>query len=246
MTVTAPMQQHDVQHTQLNDLMVPRTAFTGLTASQLEAAAGAAESDNNVAWVADVAASSSGESVRWSVAFTRHSNDWCVGTMTRVCTVQVWQCWGSRACYRGCGSGVTTYSQVTFTVWCAGHPSRTCARSLHESCSAHAGRDLACCIAAKAKRAAVHLLAATSLEQPHTPNSSGTSSRGQRGGKPRRSPQASLKRRGRRPADKSAFQRDIEVRFTAGSLLDWSSVPDHGLLRTSSTVHLSIEYKVHS
>lgn len=61
------------------------------------------------------------------------------------------------------------------------------------------------------------MIAATSLEQPHTPNSSGTSSRGHCGGKPRRSPQASLKRRGRRPADKSAFQRDIEVRFMGGS-----------------------------
>jgi hypothetical protein len=81
------------------------------------------------------------------------------------------------------------------------------------------------------------LSAATSLE-PHTPNSSGTSSRGQRGGKPRRSPHASLKRRGRRPADKSAFQRDIEVRFTSGPWsvgCSWAWPPDERLPRNVCT-----------
>ena len=61
--VTAPMPQQEVQQMHPSDLMVPCTSFTGLTASQADAAAGAAaECDNNCAWVADVAASPVGES----------------------------------------------------------------------------------------------------------------------------------------------------------------------------------------
>jgi hypothetical protein len=136
-TVTAPTPQQEAQQMRFNDLMVPCTASTGLTASQAEAA----ECDNNVAWVADAAATSAGESIMLRLLQAIHTPT-VLGFLLRwhdVTTfhhiLQVWQrhCQGIKGCCRGCGSGVARCSQVTFAVGYAGHPPTVCTCFLHQS-----------------------------------------------------------------------------------------------------------------
>lgn len=142
-TVTTLMPQQEVQQMHPNDVMVPCTAFTGLPASQAEAAAGAGQCDNNAAWIADAAASSAGEMIKLRplhAIYVPNLSTFLVRWYDDLCILQVWQCrcQGSKGCCRACGCGVAKYSQVTLAVKCLRHPSRACTGTLHQSCSSDA------------------------------------------------------------------------------------------------------------